>query len=69
VDNTVGFGDLADGAHPAWVGDFDGSSKDDILFNYYRDGNWWLGTFAGIWPCSAPDPHRPEGRGRNPAGA
>jgi len=47
VGNTVGFGDLADGAHPSWVGDFTGSGKAEILFNYVGDGNWWLGTFTG----------------------
>ena len=45
--NTVGFGNLADGGHPSWVGDFTGSGKAEILFNYVGDGNWWLGTFAG----------------------
>jgi hypothetical protein len=47
VANTAGFGDLADGAHPAWVGDFTGSGKTELLINYVGDGNWWLGTFTG----------------------
>jgi extracellular elastinolytic metalloproteinase len=46
VGNTRGFGDLADGKHPSWVGDFSGSSNTEILFNYVGDGNWWLGSFA-----------------------
>ena len=45
--NTAGFGNLADGAHPSWVGDFTGSGKTEVLFNYVGDGNWWLGTFTG----------------------
>jgi hypothetical protein len=44
--NTAGFGNLADGAHPSWVGDFTGSGKTEVLFNYVGDGNWWLGTFT-----------------------
>jgi hypothetical protein len=47
VGNTVGFGNLADGAHPSWIGDFIGSGQAQILFNYVGDGNWWLGTVAG----------------------
>ena len=46
VANTKGFGDLTDGQHPSWVGNFSGASKQQVLFNYYGDGNWWLGTFA-----------------------
>ena len=45
--NTAGYGNLADGAHPSWVGDFTGSGKTEVLFNYVGDGNWWLGTFTG----------------------
>ena len=47
VANTLGFGDLGDGQHPAWVGDFTGSGKAQILFNYVGDGNWWLGSLVG----------------------
>jgi Fungalysin metallopeptidase (M36) len=48
VGNTKGFGDLGDGGHLAWVGDFTGSGKKEILFNYVGDGNWWLGTLVGF---------------------
>jgi hypothetical protein len=44
--NTAGFGDLADG-RPFWVGQFSGSGRDDVLFYYPGDQNWWLGTFNG----------------------
>jgi phenylpyruvate tautomerase PptA (4-oxalocrotonate tautomerase family) len=46
VGNTLGFGNIADGKHPSWVGDFTGDGKADIVFNYVGDGNWWLGTFV-----------------------
>lgn len=41
--NTSGFGDLADG-RPFWIGSFNGDRKDDILFYFPGDHNWWLGT-------------------------
>jgi phenylpyruvate tautomerase PptA (4-oxalocrotonate tautomerase family) len=47
VGNTLGFGNLADGAHLSWIGDFTGSGKTQVLFNYVGDGNWWLGSFTG----------------------
>jgi len=46
VANT-GFGNLLDGAHRAWQGDFAGAGADQILFYYRGDGNWWLGQMAG----------------------
>jgi hypothetical protein len=42
--NTAGFGQVADG-RPFWKGDFNGDGRDDILFYYPGDDNWWLGTF------------------------
>lgn len=42
-----GFGNLTDGKHPRWVGDFNGDGHANILFYYTRDSNWWLGTFVG----------------------
>src|SRR6266851_3337349 len=47
VGNTAGFGNLLDGDHPIWVGDFAGLGKEQVLFYYRGDGNWWLGTIAG----------------------
>jgi hypothetical protein len=44
--NTAGFGG-AEGVSPIWNGDFTGSAKDELLFWFPGDGNWWLGTFAG----------------------
>jgi hypothetical protein len=45
--STSGFGDLLDGAHRTFVGDFTGDGKSDVLFYYSGDGNWWLGTSSG----------------------
>ena len=42
VDNTAGFGNLADGQHPVWIGDFTGAGHSQVLFYYSGDGNWWL---------------------------
>ena len=47
VGNTAGFGNLLDGAHPLWTGNFTGTNRTDLLFNYTGDGNWWLGRFVG----------------------
>ncbi len=41
-----GFGNLAD-KRPFWTGDFNGDGKQEILFYFPGDGNWWLGTFTG----------------------
>ena len=43
--NTIGFGNLKDG-RPFWIGDFNGDGKDDILFYFNGDHNWWLGTYG-----------------------
>lgn len=40
----TGFGNLADG-RPFWKGDLNGDGKNEILFHYPGDHNWWLGTF------------------------
>ena len=42
-----GFGNLTDGRHPIWVGDFNGDGRTEILFYFAGDSNWWLGTFVG----------------------
>lgn len=42
----TGFGNLIDGQHPVWLGDFTGSGRTQVLFYYGGDGNWWLGDTA-----------------------
>jgi hypothetical protein len=52
VDQTAGFGDLADPTRRMYFGDFDGDRKTDTLFYYNGDGNWWLrksGPGAAAW--------------------
>ena len=44
--NTRGFGQVGDG-RPFWTGRFSRNDRDEILFNYGGDGNWWLGTVNG----------------------
>ena len=41
------FGNLADGKHPIWIGDFNGNGQADVLFFYYGDKNWRLGSHQG----------------------
>ena len=43
--NTAGFGNVDDG-RPFWVNDFNADLREDILFYYPADGNWWLGTIS-----------------------
>jgi hypothetical protein len=43
--NTQGFGQLADGQHFFWKADFNGDGRDELLFYYQGDDNWWHGTF------------------------
>ncbi len=47
VSTNPGFGDLLDGAHRTFVGDFNGDGKSDVLFYYDGDGALWLGTSSG----------------------
>jgi hypothetical protein len=44
--NTRGFGQVGDG-RPFWTGRFSRNDRDEILFYYPGDGNWWLGTING----------------------
>ena len=44
--NTAGFGQVRDG-RPIWTSDFSGSGKDEVLFYYPGDQNWWLGRHDG----------------------
>jgi hypothetical protein len=53
VGNTLGtiggepnFGQVWDG-RPFWIGDFTADGRDDVLFYYPGDGNWWLGSHTG----------------------
>ena len=41
-----GFGDLGDG-RPFWVGRFSRADRDEMLFYYPGDDNWWLGSHDG----------------------
>jgi hypothetical protein len=40
---SSGFGNLLDSMHPMWNGDFTEHGREQILFHYGVDGNWWLG--------------------------
>jgi len=44
VGNTAGFGNMLDGQHPIWIGDFTGVRHSQVLFYYGGDSNWWIGT-------------------------
>ena len=44
--NTAGFGNLLDGSHPLWTGDFTAVGRTSLMFHYKGDSNWWLGTIA-----------------------
>jgi len=45
--NTTGFGHGINDGRPFWVGRFERTDRDSILFYYPGDDNWWLGTFTG----------------------
>jgi Papain family cysteine protease len=45
VGNTSGFGDLADG-RPFWNGYFSALDREQMLFYFPGDANWWLGTLS-----------------------
>ncbi len=47
VATTSGYGNLLDGSHALYTGDFDGNGKADVLMYYNGDGNWWLGASSG----------------------
>jgi hypothetical protein len=56
VSNTGNFGNLMDGGHRIFTGDFTGDGKSDVLFYYSGDGHWWLGTSSGTaltWTLAA----------------
>jgi hypothetical protein len=45
VGTSEEFGNIADG-RPIWIADFTGNGREDVLFYYPGDGNWWLGTIG-----------------------
>jgi hypothetical protein len=45
---TGNFGNLLDGAHRIFTGDYDGDGKRDALFYYGNNGDWWLGKSNGV---------------------
>ena len=45
--DASGFGNLLDGAHRIFTGDFNGDGKTDLLFYYKGDGHFWLGLSDG----------------------
>jgi hypothetical protein len=44
---NIGFGNLNDGNHRWWVGDFTGASRSQVLLYNGADANWWLGRVNG----------------------
>jgi hypothetical protein len=47
VGNTVGFGHRINDGRPFWIGRFSATDRDQVLFYYPGDDNWWLGTVNG----------------------
>jgi hypothetical protein len=45
--NTAVFGHSINDGRPFWIGDFNGDGRDDVLFYYPGDDNWWLGSYDG----------------------
>jgi hypothetical protein len=45
--NSKGFGNLLDGGHQLYTGDFNGDGKTDVAFYYGGNGDLWLGTWTG----------------------
>ncbi|MFE9445665.1 M12 family metallopeptidase, partial [Streptomyces sp. NPDC006602] len=44
IGNTAGFGHAINKAFLFWTGDFTGDGREEVLFYYPGDHNWWLGT-------------------------
>jgi hypothetical protein len=44
VGNTIGFGHNINDGRPFWTGYFSSLTREQILFYYPGDDNWWLGT-------------------------
>ena len=47
VSNTAGFGHGINDGRPFWIGRFSRADRDEVLFYYPGDDNWWLGTLGG----------------------
>jgi hypothetical protein len=47
ASSTSGYGNLLDGAHLIYTGDYDGNGKSDLAFYYEGDGHWWIGLSDG----------------------
>jgi hypothetical protein len=45
--NTAGFGHAINDGRPFWIGNFSRADRDEVLFYFPGDDNWWLGTFNG----------------------
>ena len=55
------FGELADGYHLFFIGDFNKTGPEDVLFYFSGDGNWWLGSHDAV-PLLKWDPVGNTGR-------
>jgi hypothetical protein len=47
IGNTKGFGHRINDGRPFWIGRFSTTDRDQVLFYYPGDDNWWLGTING----------------------
>ena len=45
--NVAGFGNLLEGSHALYTGDFTGDGKTDVAFFYAGDNSWWIGASSG----------------------
>ncbi len=47
IGNTAGFGHGINDGRPFWTGRFSRTDRDQVLFYYPGDDNWWLGSYDG----------------------
>src|SRR5205807_5113417 len=45
--DASGFGNLLDGSHTLYSGDYNGDGKRDLAFYYNGDGHWFMGLSDG----------------------
>jgi hypothetical protein len=45
VSNTAGFGHGINDGRPFWIGRFSRADRDEVLFYYPGDDNWWLAIY------------------------